>query len=468
MAGLTLSLLVGVLAVAPPAVAATLVASSLLDEPDANPGDGVCASTPSGVCTLRAAIEEANATPGADTVTVPVGTYVIGTPLVVTDDLVLEGSGPDQSVVVTQPTFTSVGGLDVIRQVGGSLEVRSLGFDLGARQPTGIRMAADGLSLRVEDVVMDGASDGVGVFSAIPGPGDPSDITVDVLDSVFRNHGNVPILVSARDIFVDGSRVATGLRNTVRVLRTSFEANEYALLFDGDATTTVTITDSQIVDGYLLDGAGTAVRRANGIEMYGEASLRIERTLIARNEGGISGSGPVEIIDSELRDNSLYGFEGLGVTILGSTIDGNGYGIGATSLVMRDSTVSDSAPNENCTRCGVGVRVYDDPATVTNSTISGNARFGLGLFGGGDVDGVTIVGNAWSPDSEGDEGSGEGGLYIETSGVTSSVRNTVLAGNRFDCFGLPAGSPFPSAGHNLDSDGTCGLTGPGDRSGIDP
>ena len=60
-----------------PAVQAgsTFVVDSTADEPDATPGDGVCASTPSGKCTLRAAIMEANALPGADSVVLPSGTY---------------------------------------------------------------------------------------------------------------------------------------------------------------------------------------------------------------------------------------------------------------------------------------------------------------------------------------------------------------------------------------------------------
>src|SRR5688572_33136742 len=54
--------------------AASLVVNSTADAVDANPGDGICA-TSSGVCTLRAAIQEANASNGADTITVPAGIY---------------------------------------------------------------------------------------------------------------------------------------------------------------------------------------------------------------------------------------------------------------------------------------------------------------------------------------------------------------------------------------------------------
>src|SRR5690349_19641242 len=55
------------LPVARPAFAAGLTVNSTADAADANPGDGVCA-TAGAVCTLRAAIEEANALTGADTI----------------------------------------------------------------------------------------------------------------------------------------------------------------------------------------------------------------------------------------------------------------------------------------------------------------------------------------------------------------------------------------------------------------
>ena len=49
------------------------------DEEDFISGDGVCETAPgNGVCTLRAAIEEANALlPGPHTITLPSGTYTL-------------------------------------------------------------------------------------------------------------------------------------------------------------------------------------------------------------------------------------------------------------------------------------------------------------------------------------------------------------------------------------------------------
>lgn len=71
------------------------VVNSLADSHDAILGDGIAADA-NGRTTLRAALEEANAHAGADTITLPAG--VIGVtaangPLVVTDDVTITGTG---------------------------------------------------------------------------------------------------------------------------------------------------------------------------------------------------------------------------------------------------------------------------------------------------------------------------------------------------------------------------------------
>jgi CSLREA domain-containing protein len=65
------------------------VVDSTVDAPDVNPGDSVCASATNG-CTLRAAVEEANATPGADWIQLEdLETYALGAAgeLPITDDV---------------------------------------------------------------------------------------------------------------------------------------------------------------------------------------------------------------------------------------------------------------------------------------------------------------------------------------------------------------------------------------------
>ena len=91
------------------AEAATFVVDSTVDAVDATPGNGVCA-TSGAICTLRAAIQESNALAGADTVTVPAGTYTLtiaGTSedaaatgdLDITENLTLNGAGASTTIV---------------------------------------------------------------------------------------------------------------------------------------------------------------------------------------------------------------------------------------------------------------------------------------------------------------------------------------------------------------------------------
>lgn len=91
----------------PVAHAATFTVSSTADVPDAAPGDGICrANTFPPRCTLRAAIEEANALAGADTISVPAGTYTLTLgQLQTTSSVTIEGAGMASTFVQagTQP-----------------------------------------------------------------------------------------------------------------------------------------------------------------------------------------------------------------------------------------------------------------------------------------------------------------------------------------------------------------------------
>jgi len=91
------ALLITTMLLATPAAASTYVVNSLLDTGDTNPGDNVCEATSGGIqCTLRAAIEEANAHAGNDTITFSLGLITInitGSALpTIVDRLTIDGS----------------------------------------------------------------------------------------------------------------------------------------------------------------------------------------------------------------------------------------------------------------------------------------------------------------------------------------------------------------------------------------
>ena len=106
-----------------PALAASFTVNDTADAVDANPGDGVCeTAVANGVCTLRAAIMETDALPGADHITVPGGLYQltlahstcgkaaelqgqIGA-LAISGDVTIEGAGADQTIIAGPGTST--------------------------------------------------------------------------------------------------------------------------------------------------------------------------------------------------------------------------------------------------------------------------------------------------------------------------------------------------------------------------
>lgn len=100
--------------VAAPEVAMTFTVNSNTDADDSNPGDGVCSISPTApACGLRAAIQEANANVGQDTIRFNLGAgtqrieVATGLPPI-TESLIIDGTPPagapaDQSIVLSFP-----------------------------------------------------------------------------------------------------------------------------------------------------------------------------------------------------------------------------------------------------------------------------------------------------------------------------------------------------------------------------
>ncbi|MCA9901974.1 MAG: CSLREA domain-containing protein, partial [Anaerolineales bacterium] len=108
--------------------ATNFTVNSTTDAVDASPGNGTCASS-LGECTLRAAIQEANALAGADTITLPAGTYTLalaGTgedaaatgDLDVTGDLTITGAG--EATTIIQAGVAEGSGIDRVLEVVNS------------------------------------------------------------------------------------------------------------------------------------------------------------------------------------------------------------------------------------------------------------------------------------------------------------------------------------------------------------
>jgi CSLREA domain-containing protein len=78
--------------------AETFTVDSLADTHDTCLGDGVCDDA-SYECTLRAAVEEANALPGADVIVLPSGTYAVASDLLITESVSLFGEATPTTII---------------------------------------------------------------------------------------------------------------------------------------------------------------------------------------------------------------------------------------------------------------------------------------------------------------------------------------------------------------------------------
>jgi len=195
--------IVAVLASVAPAPAATFSVNSAADAVDAVPGDGVCETgAGNGVCTLRAAIQEANALPGADIITLPSGTYTLGLPdsagasdlggdLNIRADLTIVGAGAGTTIVqactVDQKTAPCPAGQGVADRVIGLPDVLPrFTVELRTSSGGGIENLGHTLVLR-DSVVADNNQSGDGL-AGIGGGGIYSSGPVSLFDSAVRDN----------------------------------------------------------------------------------------------------------------------------------------------------------------------------------------------------------------------------------------------------------------------------------------
>ena len=149
---------------------------------------------------------------------------------------------------------------------------------------------------------------------------------------------------------------------------------------------------------------------------------------------------------------------------------GGGIGMIGSNLVVTSSTITD---NVGFGAGGGGIGSFISTFTIENSTISNNTSFS-GYGGGGIINFASPAGSRIISSTifENQNDLGRGDAIANAFSVPGSivVKNSILAsptrGVSDDCY--PAGTVVSSLGHNIVSDSTCVLTGPGDLENINP
>ena len=252
------------------------VVNATSDAVDASPGDGVCATAGS-VCTLRAAIQEANAHAGVDRIVLPVGTFTITVPgtnedaaatgdLDITDAsgrLTLVGQGADKTVIVGD-------GIDRVLHLPGSA------------------------ALTLEDVTITGG------------------------------HGNVPVPMG-------GGLLLTGT-SSATIRRCSFRGNDAtarggALAINGGSVLTVEDSVFHGNTGFEVSTiqanssgstslsnctiSGNTAASATGVAVEGASPMTLSGCTVSGNTGGLRSTGvSITLANSIVAGNPSAGLTG--------------------------------------------------------------------------------------------------------------------------------------------------------------
>lgn len=446
---------------AAPASAAAFTVNSTADAPDAAPGNGVCA-TAIGSCTLRAAIQEANALAGADTITLPAGELAITIPglnqndittgdLDITGDLTITGAGQAATIIDGGPPPPGSPpdrvGLDRIFEVAPGVSSVTL---------SGVTLR-DGWAPEYGGALFNGGNANIGLTNVTVsngfagknggGLGNHGTGTVTITGSTFTGNDSVE----------GGSAINNHLGGTVNITNSTITSNTggAAILNNGELSTqgSLSVTDSTISNN---NGGVAGVSRPGGGINNERGSLTVLRTTFTSNNatgdgGGINNStGTVSVTDSTFTTNSATNGGALAtdatggsVTVAGSTFDGNtasaeggAVNINGGTLTVTNSTIR----NNTATTDGGGLSNNNSGnVTLTTGTVTNNT----GASGGGlathDGSTTTITGSTFTGNHATASGSGQAGDggAILNNGGPFILRDSTLTGNdAFDGGGL--------------------------------
>jgi CSLREA domain-containing protein len=446
------------------------------DDEDANPGDGVCAiaSPTSGTCSLRAAIQEANANPGADVIQIqlPSTTPIeLNSPLpAITEDVTIDGTTQTGYSTITGPvvslapatTISITTGLEI--NAGSNVEVRALiitGFDGDGILLTGTAASA----LIVDNLIA--ANGGNGIY--LNGSAGSHAIEGNTLSANGVSGGSGIRITDSPNNIVGGT---LGTRRNV----ITQHVNGAGILIDG------TLSVDNIIEGNYIgldkDGNPVSPNNGTGIHLNGAGSTTIGRAI-----GPGVGSG--NVISANTNDGILCENTGdlmvqanfIGTDVTGSKGDeggsptgNNGNGIdlkncgsaeiggvmpgqgniisanvaagvmlenGSTSNVIAGNRIGTDISGFLGLSNQVGVQLNDSPGnTLRRNLISGNAVFGVDVGGAASSNNI-IEGNQIGTDISGSARLANGlGIRIEGGGTRiggiSAGLGNIISGNGGD------------------------------------
>lgn len=389
--------------------------------------DGACNAQ----CSLRDAVIAANATPGADVIVVPAGTYVLGgagnEDLAASGDLdlrdsvgitgagagvtIIDGGGNDRLIDIVESAIVSISDLTLRNGRVATGDTQGGGAILWNEPVSGktLLLLIDGVAITDNSA---GDGDGGGILIE---QDEPASSSVTIANSLIS--GNTMDDGDGGGLHLCCDNLSVTIRNT------TIEEN--------------VAVDDPMVAG--LNGEGGGIHHC-----CSDTTLTIRDSTIRNNTGPTQGGG-------------IYTCCGVALNSL---------------LTLERSTVSENTALGTAPFQGNGGGIEGEGRiTLINTTLSGNRAFRDG--GGLDNEDVLVMRNVTFAGNEAARGGGffERGSFLEdgittTLGNTLFVDNVVAAGADGNCGAVLNVDPLVSEGGNLSSDASCALTGTGDQSGV--
>lgn len=367
----------------------------------------------SGPGSLRQAIADA---PDGSTITVPVGTITLASPLAVAKSLTITGAGPAGTVLSgghSTRVMTVSGAATSLTLDGLAITEGSVVVPHGIQSGAGVLIDSATVVIRRSTI----ANNAIDVSGA--GPGDNGGIAF-----------GAGVSISNGKLTIEDSRVT---------------ANSVAARGGSGR------------NGGVVDGVGVSSQMGQ---------LTITRSRISGNTGDVSGGmGPASSGQNGgvLDGGGVYSFLDNPLSVADSTVDGNAIlaagGPGANPGLASGGglyAVANSAGSHTLSNLTA--------SSNTSSTAGGGGADGGGLSlnasgaGAFDLSSSTIAGNG---------AADTGGGNLSASG-TVRVANTIVAGGVGAADSRNCTGPLTSLGHNLDSLDQCQFHATGDKTGADP
>jgi uncharacterized repeat protein (TIGR01451 family)/CSLREA domain-containing protein len=362
------------------AQAATFVVDSTLDAVDAAPGDGNCADA-TNHCTLRAAIQEANALPGADTITLNAELYTLtiagaGEELAATGDLDISDDLTINGASVAE-TIIDAGGLDRVFDIGPNGQSTVVTFhNLTIRNGVASGASGGAMNIHLGNVTINECSLTSNRADANGGAIVVSSGALSVIKSTLSTNqanGNGGGLYNAATVTLDATTLNNnssnslggGLFNGATAMLTNSTLSGNNATLQGGAVYNAAASTANVLNVTLALNTAAA---GGGVFNAGTATLK--NTLLSANGGG-NCSGTISSSGYNLDSGATCAFSTTGDKIntnpLLAALASNG-GPTATQALLTGSPAIDAGNNTGC--LATDQRGVPRPADGNNDTVA--------------------------------------------------------------------------------------------------